>query len=130
MVDETIFSDMERRLTIEDDGNVRVIENTDVIHQSIKMILSTSPGERVMLPQFGSGLKDYLFEPMDEDTIDDMVDDIEESLAAFEPRINVTRVRVIPDDINNRYEIVITYQYVIGGLEEQFVGRVKAANLE
>lgn len=34
-----------------------------IIFQNLKMIVLTSPGERIMDPNFGVGLKNYLFEP-------------------------------------------------------------------
>jgi phage baseplate assembly protein W len=34
----------------------------EVAQQNIKMIVLTSPGERVMEPDFGVGIRNYLFE--------------------------------------------------------------------
>ncbi|MFQ5647486.1 MAG: GPW/gp25 family protein [bacterium] len=42
---------------------VAVSEKFDHINESIRQILGTSPGERVMLPEFGSRLKELVFEP-------------------------------------------------------------------
>ena len=39
-----------------------VTDLTKVVDQNIKMTLLTSPGERIMNPAFGVGLKQYLFE--------------------------------------------------------------------
>ena len=43
--------------------SVAVSQKFDHINESIQQILSTCPGERVMLPEFGSRLRDLLFEP-------------------------------------------------------------------
>jgi len=43
--------------------SVAVSEKYDHINESIQQILATSPGERVMLPEFGSRLRELLFEP-------------------------------------------------------------------
>jgi hypothetical protein len=43
--------------------SVAASEKYDHINESIQQILSTSPGERVMLPEFGSRLRELLFEP-------------------------------------------------------------------
>ncbi len=45
--------------------SVAVSEKYDHINESIQQILATSPGERVMLPEFGSRLRELLFEPND-----------------------------------------------------------------
>jgi phage baseplate assembly protein W len=42
---------------------VGVSEKYDHINESIRQIIGTSPGERVMLPEFGSRLRELLFEP-------------------------------------------------------------------
>lgn len=36
----------------------------DVIKQNFKMLLLTGPGERIMIPEFGVGIKRFLFEPL------------------------------------------------------------------
>ena len=43
--------------------SVAVSEKYDHINESIQQILDTSPGERVMLPEFGSRLRELIFEP-------------------------------------------------------------------
>ena len=43
--------------------SVAVSEKYENINESIQQILATSPGERVMLPEFGSRLRELLFEP-------------------------------------------------------------------
>jgi len=45
------------------DGRLRWSEGETNIRESIRVILSTDPGERVGLPDFGAGLSTYLFEP-------------------------------------------------------------------
>jgi len=49
-------------------GDVEIVSGVDAIAQSIKMILGTTPGERLKLPLFGSNLKALLFEPMNDAT--------------------------------------------------------------
>jgi len=33
-----------------------------VARQNLKMLVLTAPGERIMIPEFGVGLRNYLFE--------------------------------------------------------------------
>lgn len=47
------------------ENNQTVLE---VIQQNLKMVLLTSPGERIMDPNFGVGMKRYLFEQNDSST--------------------------------------------------------------
>ena len=45
------------------DGHYRLIKNyVDLVKQNMKNLLLTSPGERMMIPDFGVGVRNYLFE--------------------------------------------------------------------
>jgi phage baseplate assembly protein W len=59
------------------------------IEESIYLILSTSKGERMMLPEFGCGIHDLVFAPSNSTTIAVVVQTVREALIAFEPRIDV-----------------------------------------
>jgi phage baseplate assembly protein W len=56
------------------------------------LILSTAPGERVMLPEFGCGMHDLVFEPNDSRTIALVVHLVRQALTRFEARIDVLDV--------------------------------------
>lgn len=45
------------------DGYALNKEYEEMIKQNLKMLILTNPGERIMLPDFGVGLRRYLFEP-------------------------------------------------------------------
>jgi len=59
------------------------------IEESIYLILSTSKGERVMLPDFGCGIHDLVFAPNNSSTIAVVVQTVREALVAYESRIDV-----------------------------------------
>ncbi len=123
------YSDVDMRFTIETDGDVLVHKGKEVLRQSIKMILATTPGERVMNPLFGSSLKYYLFEPMTEDIAEDMEDAITDDITRFEPRVEVINVSVNGFFKENRYEITVHYRMDTGE-EDTFVGRLRSLNVE
>lgn len=64
------------------------------VRQSIKIILQTSPGERLMRPSFGGGLERYLHEPNTLTTRRQIRDLITTSLTRWESRIILDRVDV------------------------------------
>lgn len=66
------------------------------VRQSIQVILSTRPGEQLMRPTFGAGLEDLLSEPNTLATRTRIHDLIAESLARWEPRIEVDAIGVDP----------------------------------
>lgn len=65
------------------------------IEQSIWLILSTAPGERQMLPAFGCGIHDLLFEPNTASNLRGQIASrVREALDRWEPRIDVMEVGV------------------------------------
>jgi hypothetical protein len=67
------------------------------IEQSIRIILETVPGERVMRPEFGCRAKELLFAPRNAATQGLLVQYVEQAMARFEPRIDVLSVNVVND---------------------------------
>ena len=68
----------------------------DKVAQSIWIVLDTAPGERVMRPTFGCGLRRYLMAPNTAATRALIKHDVQIALANFEPRITVTDLQVRP----------------------------------
>jgi phage baseplate assembly protein W len=64
------------------------------IEESIFLILSTSPGERPMLAEFGCGIHDLVFDNNTPATIAAVTQSVRQALTAFEPRIDVLDVHV------------------------------------
>jgi phage baseplate assembly protein W len=75
-------------------GRIPLIRGDELVRQSIEAILDTEPGERIMLPTFGCGLRRYLMAPNTTATRSAMAEDITEALGRWEPRIRVTNVAV------------------------------------
>lgn len=79
------------------------------IRESIRIILTTEPGERIMLRSFGAGLKRFLYEPNIEMTRTRIAERIINALKKWEPRIVIKEVTVIPDQNDPRSAIVTIY---------------------
>ena len=60
--------------------------------QNLKMLLLTNPGERMMIPRFGVGLKRYLFEPLTEETFGAIMSRINIQTKQFMPYIEVVNI--------------------------------------
>jgi phage baseplate assembly protein W len=75
-----------------DQGSIRLAEYHDSIEQAIRIILETGRGERVMRPDFGCGLHDYVFAPNNATTQGAVADEVREALLKWEPRIDVIDV--------------------------------------
>jgi len=81
---------------IEPTGTVAEAVYEDDIREAIRIILGTNPGERVMRPEFGAGLDEFLFEPVNIATITRLQRQVREALVTWEPRIDVEDVTVTP----------------------------------
>ena len=90
-------------------GRLELVSGTEVVRQSIETILDTDPGERIMQPLFGCGLRRYLMAPNTAATRTAIRQDITEALALWEPRIRVTDVSVTPGEDPTLVWIDITY---------------------
>ena len=103
------------------DGRLAYTGGDAIIRQSIETILDTDPGERVMLPTFGCGLRRYLAQPNTTATRTSMQQEISGSLARWEPRIQVTEVSVTPGDDPALVWISIRYTRLADRREDDLV---------
>ena len=101
---------------IDPQGGIALTSARSEIQQAVEIILSTSPGQRVMRPTFGCKLHELVFAPNNSHTAAQARRFVEEALGMWEPRINVQEVRVgtDPDDharlmIEIEYEIKTTH---------------------
>lgn len=70
----------------------------ELIRSNLSQLLKTLKGERVMLPDFGTNLYYYLFEPLDKKTFTDIRDDILRAISTYVPEVNVLKLSVLPND--------------------------------
>lgn len=77
--------------TLTDDG-VEMVAYEEDIEQSLRVLFSTSPGERVNRYDYGCPLRRYAFEPMTTETTMRMRNDITRAIILFEPRITLEDV--------------------------------------
>ncbi len=91
-------------------GGIGTAAGSDDIEQAIRIILETSPGERVMRPEFGCGLHDLVFAPNSPTTAGLVDFHVREALGRWEPRIEVDDVVVRPDP-QNRAVLLINIRY-------------------
>jgi phage baseplate assembly protein W len=94
----------------------------DRIQAAIWTILSTSPGERLMLPTFGAGIKDEVFESNSELVCAQLQSAIQKALTQWEPRIQVVSVRATPssDPAQPDSLVLVSIDYQIRDTNELF----------
>lgn len=91
----------------------------DRIQAAIWIILSTTPGERLMLPGFGADIKDYVFESNSELVCAQLQSGIQRALTQWEPRIQVVSVQATPSTEQDSL-ILVSIDYQIRDTNELF----------
>ena len=92
------------------------------IKDSVYLILSTYPGERVLLPQFGCRLKDFVFEPNTQDTQQSMEREVIASLTRWEPRI--CNIKIVSKSYQDAIDLTISYTLCETMLQDEVIIRM------
>jgi phage baseplate assembly protein W len=106
------------------DGRLTWSIDEDNVRESIRLILLTEPGERLLREEFGCGLRRFLFEPNTVTTRQLIRDRIAQAIGRWEPRVAVEAVEVEPDAENSRLvSVTILFRLVA----TQALGRMSLA---
>ena len=89
-----------------------VMKNDNAIAQAVKNLVLTGRGERLFNPDLGSGLAQALFENIDLVSASQIQSEIDSLLRNYEPRINLTEVKVDPDFENNAFNVTVEYEII------------------
>ena len=95
----------------------KLVGGEEDINQSIQIILGTAPGERLMRPEFGCRVHELIFAPYDSATEALVIFYVEEALAFWEPRIQVTEV--IIDAERDEGVILVHIRYLIKATHDE-----------
>jgi len=99
-----------------DDGPYSLIKDyKSMAKQNLKCLLLTAPGEKVMDPEFGVGLRRFLFEQKDLRLDSRITAAINDQVGRYLPYITITEVNFGGDDEGDN-ELSIEVRYVIEGL--------------
>jgi hypothetical protein len=102
------------------DGRLAWSAGAENIREAIRIILQTLPQERIMLPEFGAGLEQYLFEPNTVSTHRLLEEEITQALQRWERRIRLESVRVEADPDDAQAAVaVIRYRLAATGENAQ-----------
>ena len=100
-------------------GSLAFARYEDDIERAIPIILLTEPPERPMLPEFGTGLRRFVFEPSSAATWRSMEQAVQRALIDWEPRINVETVTVTPDEVEPNL-LLIEIDFVVRATDTSY----------
>ena len=75
-------------------AEVELTSGAEDVEQSLQILLSTRPGERVMQPEFGCDLQHVLFEEIDQGLLNTLDGLISDAILYHEPRITLDRLEI------------------------------------
>lgn len=84
-------------VSVESTRKISMSEYETDIKEAIRIILGTAKGERVMRPDFGCGIHDFVFSPINKATISLVENTVREGLVRWEPRIELIKVEANPE---------------------------------
>jgi phage baseplate assembly protein W len=100
-------------LPTEQTPRLTTVSGTELIRQSIQVILFTEPGERVMMPDFGCGLTRFVMAPNTVAIRTAIREEVSQALNLWEPRLRLTEVTVTEGDEPRLVWIDVSYVRLI-----------------
>lgn len=98
-------------LRISSTGGIELIHEEASIRQSMLLLMSTRPGERVMRPDYGCELHKLIFSPNDETSAGLAIYYVKQALNKWEPRIDILKVDADANPLDpTRLDIMLIYR--------------------
>jgi phage baseplate assembly protein W len=100
-------------------GKIATSQYEEDVREAVEIILTTSKGERVMHPDFGCGINNFVFESPNAATRGMMEESVKDSLVLWEPRIEVRDVEV-REDASDVGKVLISITYSVRATNNEF----------
>src|SRR5437660_10341703 len=100
-------------LRVSSRGGMEMVDGQSSVRQAILLLLSTTPGERVMRPNYGCDLHRLVFSPNDITTAGLAIHYVRQAIERWEPRVDVVRLdarRSANDTLPGLLEIDLEYR--------------------
>ena len=98
-------------------GKIKVTDIKSDIRQSIMILLSTVPGERLLHSDYGCNLHRFMFEPITYELVKAIREEVLRSIIKWEKRVYNVDVSVL-HDVEDDSRLVITLSYIIPEIRE------------
>jgi phage baseplate assembly protein W len=100
------------------DGRIDTVEGADSVRQSIMLLLSTKPGERVMRPEYGCPLHRLMFAGNNTTTAGLAIHYVRSAIERWEPRVEIVHLDAGQNE--HRPEMLdIFLEYRIGATQQR-----------
>lgn len=90
----------------------------DSVKSKMLHVIFTPKGSRLRMPDFGTNLVQYIFEPNDGDTLSNIKSEITIQVGKYVPGVRFDDISVVRDDKDERGTVVILYYTIQKGENE------------
>lgn len=124
-----LYSDLSNKFDIDPDtGDIKIVTDMDAIKNSIENILNTPLGSRVMLPYFGSRIRNLLFEPIQANLGKLLQVEITSALNTWDDRVKVLGVETQVDVDKNTVAIQVVCD-ILGLGQQLFIKQINLSSI-
>lgn len=81
----------------------------DAIKFNLINFFLTNPGDRFLNPSFGGGLRDFIFEQIEEDNLYGLKENINSKISAYFPNVLIQDLNILKSEDNNSVTIELKY---------------------
>lgn len=89
----------------------------EAVKSNILFLLSTQKGERLYKPEFGTNLRSFIFEQLDDQTVLNIKEEIQSSILKNMQGITIDQINVEQDNITNSINIDINFSFTQGAFK-------------
>lgn len=89
--------------------DIEVLLDRSAVYNSLRNIFTWHRGERILNQEFGNPITPYIYEPINDVTANNIGQSIRQAIKNWEPRVNITKMTIIPNADQNEYNIMIVY---------------------
>jgi phage baseplate assembly protein W len=101
------------------EGKIAISKYETDIEEAILIILGTAKGERVMRPDFGCGIHDFVFAPINTATLNLVENSVREALTLWEPRIELVNVKISTEKVSEG-KLLVSIDYRVRSTNNRF----------
>ena len=103
--------EMEAGLRISEQGSIEMVDGRESVRQSILLLISTMPGERIMRPGYGCHLNRLVFSPNDATTAGLAIHYVRRAIERWEPRVEIVDLNAGANpELPELLDIVLSYR--------------------
>lgn len=106
----SLYSDMHKDLRVSPiSKDIALLKDEDAVRESLRNLILTDPGERLMQPRLGAGIRELLFENLTPGVLKLIERRIKSTIETYEPRAELIDVSATSIFDDNKVSIVVRF---------------------